>query len=74
MKPVARLFLGLFAIACIVVGLDHLGGKVTQIEHNRQLDLEVDAYFYTEVADLEEFLDNRNGRYGEEAVSHISAY
>jgi hypothetical protein len=73
-RPVATLLLGLCAVVCIVVGLDYLSGEVTQIEHNRRLDVEVDAYFYTEVGDPEEFLDNSNGRYGQEGVSHTPAY
>ena len=61
-QRVARLLLGLCVLVSLVVGLDSLGGKVNQIQHNRQLDVEVDAYFYSEVGDLEEFLDE-SGRY-----------
>ena len=60
---VARLLLGLSALISLMVGLDYLSGEVTQIQHNRQLDVEVDAYFYSEVGELEEFLDDTKGRY-----------
>jgi hypothetical protein len=61
-QRVARLLLGLCVLVSLAVGLDCFGGEVSQIQHNRQLDVEVDAYFYSEVGGLEEFLD-KSGRY-----------
>lgn len=65
--------MGLVAIAAFV-GLIHLstirlGGATGRlIEENRQKDLEVYAYVYSEVGDLEDFLDDEAGRYGRAAL------
>ena len=68
-----RLILGFTAIA-VFVGLLHQGsirlsgatGRL--IEDNRQRDLEVYAYVYSEVSELEDFLDDEAGRYGRAAL------
>ncbi len=64
--PWLRLILGFTAIAAFVVLL-HWGSVMADwamIEENRQRDLDVYAYVYTDVADLEDFLDDETGRYG----------
>jgi hypothetical protein len=67
------LVIGLAAIAAFV-GLLHLGsvrlGGATGrlIEENRQKDLEVYAYVYSEVGELEDFLDDEAGKYGRAAL------
>ena len=38
------------------------------IDRNQREELEVDAYFYSEVGDLSEFLDDEQGRYGRRAL------
>ena len=70
------LILGFAAIA-LFVGLLHLGSvhlNAAMIEENRNKDLEVYAYVYSEVTDLEEFLDDQKGKYGRaaliEAINH----
>jgi hypothetical protein len=71
-QRVARLLLGLCVLVSVVVGLDYFGGEVSQIQHNRQLDVEVDAYFYSEVGDPEEFLDE-SGRYSLDRL-HVNSF
>ena len=67
------LVLGLVAIAAFVglihLSTIHLGGATGRlIEENRQKDLEVYAYVYSEVGDLEDFLDDDAGKYGRAAL------
>lgn len=65
-----RLILGITAIAVFVVGL-HLGSVYlgwAMIEENRQRDLDVYAYVYSDVGELEDFLDNEAGKYGRAAL------
>ncbi|MBU4184647.1 MAG: hypothetical protein KKI12_10595 [Proteobacteria bacterium] len=38
------------------------------ITRNQNEDLEVYAYVYSEIGDLEEFLDDENGKYGKTAL------
>ena len=79
--PVTRwlaLLAGCATIALFVAGLHritpHVGGATgAMIESNRSHDREVWAYFYTEVGDLEEFLDDEEGRYGKRAADRASA-
>ncbi len=68
-----RLVLGLAAVALFVgllhVGSVHLGGAAGRlIENNLERDLEASALFYSEVTGLEDFLDDRTGAYGRNAV------
>lgn len=63
-----------FATIALFVGLLHLGsvrlGGATGrlIEENRQKDLEVYAYVYSDVGELEDFLDDEAGKYGRAAL------
>jgi hypothetical protein len=64
-----RLALGITGVGLFVVLLHLLSGSVpgstgALIEHNRRKQIEVGAYFYSEVGDLKEFLDDQSGRYG----------
>jgi len=64
------LILGFAAIAGLVV-LIHLGSlslRADMIEENREKDLEVYAYVYSEVTNLEDFLDDQKGKYGRAAL------
>lgn len=64
------LILGFAAIAAFVVLL-HLGSVFLgweMIEENRQRDLDVYAYVYSDVGELEDFLDNEAGKYGRAAL------
>jgi hypothetical protein len=69
-----RLIVGCVAIAAFIAGLHvaspQLGGSTGAIvadnqEHNR----EVYAYVYSEVGEIDEFLDDECGRYGRAAVA-----
>ena len=65
-----RLGLGFTAVAAFVVLL-HVGSVLVgwaMIEENRQRDLDVYAYVYGDVAELEDFLDDEVGRYGRAAL------
>lgn len=65
-----RLILGFTAIAAFVVVL-HVGSVFagwTMIEENRQKDLDVYGYVYSDVAELEDFLDDETGKYGRAAL------
>ncbi len=67
------LLVGCFAIAGFVsllhIGSAHLGGEAGQmIEENREKDIEVYAYVYSDVSDLEDFLDDESGKYGRTAL------
>ena len=58
-----RLALGLLGMGLAVLALNVAGGSAGPvIEESRQRDLEADAYFYTEVSDVSEFL-GEEGRY-----------
>ena len=79
MRTPLRRWLALLAgtalIGLFVAGLHlvtpHLGGSTGMlIESNRSHDREVWAYFYTEVGELEEFLED--GRYGKRAAERAS--
>jgi len=68
-----RLILGFAAIAVFVsllhLGSIRLGGATGRlIEENRQRDLEVYAYVYSEVSELEDFLNDEAGKYGRAAL------
>ena len=65
-----RLVLGLVLLAAFVVMLHRLSARMTGdagalIARNQAENLEVYAYFYSEVGDIGEFLDDERGRYGE---------
>jgi hypothetical protein len=62
-RPGTLLILSLGAVFCFVIVLNLLSSRVAVIENNRIQGLEADAYFYTEVGDLEDFLDEVNGKY-----------
>ena len=74
-----RLTLGLAVIAGFVCGLHHLSDRMTgatgeMIASNRAADREVYAYVYSEVGDIEEFLDDEGGKYGKAALTaHLAA-
>jgi len=55
---------GLGAVFCFVLLLNLLSTRFAMIDSSRDQGLEVDAYFYTEVGDLKDFLDDDNGKYG----------
>lgn len=63
------LLLGLVSVALFMTLLHLLSARMTGfpgelIERNQRQELEVDAYFYSEVGDLSEFLNDEQGRYG----------
>jgi hypothetical protein len=56
--------LGLALMAVTVVALDRASSSASDVlAQSRMQGLESDAYFYTEVSDVREFLDDE-GRYG----------
>jgi hypothetical protein len=66
------LLLGLVSVALFMTLLHRLSARMTGfpgelIERNQRQQLEVDAYFYSEVGDLSEFLNDEQGRYGRHA-------
>ncbi len=78
MRSWLALLSGLALLGLFVLGLHqvtpHLGGSTGEmIEDNRSEDREVWAYFYSEVGDLEEFLDDEEGRYGKQAVRRAAS-
>lgn len=73
-----KLAAGLALIAGFVGGLHiasaHMGGATGDlITRNRVEDLEVYAYVYSEVGDIEEFLDDEEGKYGRAALDACRA-
>lgn len=62
------LLLALGGVVCFLVVLNQLSGELTLIDFNRHKGIEVDAYFYSELGDLTEFLDEKNGKYGKRAL------
>jgi len=72
-NPIRRgsiFLLGLGGVVCLLVLLTQLSSKLTLIDLNRHRGFQVDAYFYSEVGDLTEFLDDENGKYGKRALDH----
>jgi hypothetical protein len=68
--------LGLLALMAFVGLLHwatpHLGGQVgLLISENREKGFEVYAYFYSEVGELSDFLDDESGRYGAAAFRRM---
>jgi hypothetical protein len=66
------LLLGLVSVALFMTLLHRLSARLTGvpgelINQNQRQEIEVDAYFYSEVGDLSEFLDDAQGRYGRHA-------
>jgi hypothetical protein len=66
------LLLGLVSVALFMTLLHRLSARLTGvpgelINQNQRQEIEVDAYFYSEVGDLSEFLDDDQGRYGRHA-------
>jgi len=57
------LLLGLVGLVCFLLILNLLSDKIALVESNLAKGLEADAYFYSEAGDLNDFLDNENGRY-----------
>ena len=67
------LLLGLVSAALFMTLLHRLSERMTGvpgelINRNQRQEIEVDAYFYSEVGDLSEFLDDEQGRYGRHSV------
>ncbi len=67
------LLLGLVSVALFITLLHQLSTRMAGIpgdliDRNQREELEVDAYFYSEVGDLSEFLDDEQGRYGRRAL------
>ena len=57
------------AICLLHIGSVRLGGEVGRlVADNRLNDRDVYAYFYSEVCDVDEFLDDEHGLYGRDAV------
>ena len=68
-----RLFLGLVFLVAFIMVLHCMSGRIPGstgllIARNQSEDLEVYAYVYSEIGDLEEFLDDGNGKYGKAAL------
>ncbi len=67
------LLLGLVSVALFITLLHQLSTRMAGIpgdliDRNQREELEVDAYFYSEVGDLSEFLDDEQGRYGRRSL------
>ncbi len=67
------LLLGLVSVTLFITLLHQLSTRLAGvpgdlIDRNRREGLEVDAYFYSEVGDLREFLDDEQGRYGRRSL------
>ncbi|MFC1850064.1 hypothetical protein ACFL27_07725 [candidate division CSSED10-310 bacterium] len=72
-----KLTVGLLGVLFFMAGLHclsgHLPGMTGQlIKHNQVQDLEVYAYFYSEVGDIRDFLDDEQGKYGKEALQNLN--
>jgi len=67
-RPVCSLVFGLGGLICFIVLLNLLGDKVALVDSNRSKGIEANAYFYSEVGDLNEFLDDENGRYSTKSL------
>ncbi len=68
-----KLAVGLALMGGFVAGLHlfsaRMGGATGDlITRNRVEDLEVYAYVYSEVGDIDEFLDDEDGKYGKAAL------
>lgn len=68
-----RLVLGLLFLAVFIMVLHCMSGRIPGstgmlITRNQNENLEVYAYVYSEIGDLEEFLDDENGKYGKTAL------
>lgn len=68
-----RLALGLAFLATFIAVLHCVTGHIpgstgTLIIRNQDENLEVYAYVYSEIGDLEEFLDDEHGIYGKKAL------
>ena len=68
---VLLLLLGLGSVGLFLVGAHLLSDRFSLIERNRRSGIEADAYFYSEVGDLREFLDDENGRYGVRSLRRL---
>ena len=67
------LLLGLVSVVLFIALLHQVSTRMAGIpgeliERNQREELEVDAYFYSEVGELGEFLDDQQGRYGRRAL------
>ena len=68
-----RLGLGLVFLAVFIMVLHCMSGRIPGstgklITRNQNEDIEVYSYVYSEIGDLEEFLDDENGKYGKTAL------
>ena len=68
-----RLVLGLACLVTFIIVLHCMSGRIPGstgelVTRNQNEDLEVYAYVYSEIGDLEEFLDDENGKYGKAAL------
>ena len=68
-----RLVLGLVFLAVFIMVLHCMSGRIPGstgelITRNQNEDIEVYSYVYSEIGDLEEFLDDENGKYGKAAL------
>lgn len=67
------LVLGLVFLLSFIMVLHCMSGSIPGstgmlITRNQNEDIEVYAYVYSEIGDLEEFLDDENGKYGKTAL------
>jgi len=67
------LLLGLVSVVLFIALLHQVSTRMAGIpgeliKRNQREELEVDAYFYSEVGELGEFLDDQQGRYGRRAL------
>ncbi len=68
-----RLVLGLVFLIAFIMVLHYMSGRIPGatgklVTRNQDENLEVYAYVYSEIGDLEEFLDDENGKYGKTAL------
>ena len=68
-----RLVLGLAFLLVFIIVVHCMSGRIPGstgklVTRNQNENLEVYAYVYSEIGDLEEFLDDENGKYGKTAL------
>jgi len=64
-----NLFLGLILLLSFIIALHCISGRIPGtigklFKKNQNENLEVYAYVYSELGDIKEFLDDKNGKYG----------
>ena len=68
-RRITMLLLGLAGLVCFLFAANRLSSEFTLVDRNRQAEIEADAYFYSEVGDLSEFLDDEKGKYGRNSLN-----